>query len=103
MPAATETPMLEMHAKVWKARAEAKQKWLERTLASPVNNPQDAQRRSRWIKRALRAVKRGQDEIKYQAALTDALAQHLSVLEMNLMGAIEGESGSEKSRGDRHD
>ena len=53
----------------------------------------DVERRARWIKRALRAVKRGQAEIKYQTARMDAYAQHLSVLEMSLLQAIEGKKG----------
>ena len=42
-----------------------------------------------WIKRALSTVKRGQGEIKYHAALMDAYAEHLSVLEMTLIAAAE--------------
>jgi hypothetical protein len=42
-----------------------------------------------WIKQALAMVKRGQAEIKHHAALMDAYAEHLSVLEMTLMAAAE--------------
>jgi hypothetical protein len=34
-------------------------------------------------------VKRGQAAIKYRAALIDAYAEHLSVLEMTLLAAVE--------------
>ena len=51
--------------------------------------PTRPRRRKRWIRRALRAVKRGQAEIQYHAALSDAYTEHLSVLEMTLMGAVE--------------
>jgi hypothetical protein len=89
MPSSTLTPMLELQTQLWKARAQAKQKWLEQTLAKPVNNGEDAMRRLTWIKRALNTVKRGQAAIKYRAALIDAYAEHLSVLEMTLLAAVE--------------
>jgi hypothetical protein len=84
-----QTSLLELQKKVWKARGHAKQKWLERTLADPVKNASDAKRRASWVERALDVVKCGQEEIKYQAALLDAYAEHLSVLEMNLLAASE--------------
>ena len=34
-------------------------------------------------------VKRGQDEVKSQAALMDAYTEHLNVLEMTLIAAVE--------------
>jgi len=89
MVASTETPLLETQTQLWKARAQAKQKWLERSLAEPPKNPQEAARRLAWIKRALGAVKRGQAEIRYHTALMDAYTEHLSVLEMTLMSAAE--------------
>jgi hypothetical protein len=84
-----QTSLIEMQRQVWKARGHAKQKWLGRLLAEPVENPRDAEQRASWIKRALNVVKCGQDEIKYQSALLDAYAEHLSVLEMSLMAASE--------------
>ena len=82
MPATTEAeaPLLKLETQLWKSRAEAKQKWLERVLAQPVRNPHERERRTKWIKRALEAVHRGQDEIKYQTALMDAYAEHLDAL-----------------------
>jgi len=62
---------------------------LERLLAQPVQNPREGERRTMWIKRALKAVRRGQNELKYQTALIDAYAEHLSVLEMTLIQAEE--------------
>jgi hypothetical protein len=106
MDASIEIPLLEKQAKVWKARAQAKQKWLELALAEPPKNSQDAARRKRWITRALRAVKRGQAEIRYHAALSDAYIEHFSVLEMTLMGAVErdartgGDGGGTSERRD---
>ena len=88
-PSANDAPLLELQTQLWKARALAKQKWLEHVLTQPTNGPRGAARRSLWIKRALETVKRGQNEIKYRAALTDAYAEHLSVLEMILLGATE--------------
>src|SRR5262245_878970 len=89
MPSSTEPPLLEMQTRLWKARAQAKQKWLERTLAEPIKSDDDAAWRTAWIKRALNTVKRGQAQIRYQAALMDAYAEHLSVLEMTLIAAAE--------------
>jgi len=47
-----------------------------------------------WIKRALEAVKHGQEELKYQTALMDAYAEHLTVLEMRLIQAAEEKKGA---------
>jgi hypothetical protein len=84
-----QSSVLELQKKVWKARGHAKQKWLERTLAESAKNPADAKKRALWVQQALDVVKGGQEEIKYQAALLDAYAEHLSVLEMSLMAASE--------------
>ena len=89
MPATTHTSLLELQTDVWKTRAQAKQKWLERTLAEPAKTPRDVKRQALWITQALQAVKRGQDEMKYQLALLDVYAAHLSALEMSLMAAAE--------------
>ena len=85
--------MLKLETQVWKARAGAKQKWLDRVLAQPVRNARERERRTRWIKRALEAVKQGQEELKYETALMDAYAEHLSVLEMSLIDAAEQKEG----------
>ena len=98
MPATAQPRLLELQTQVWKARAQAKQKWLEWGLAEPVKNPQDAERRALWINNALKMVKRGQDEVKYQAALMDAYAEHLSVLEMSLIAAAEQRASTEGNR-----
>jgi hypothetical protein len=89
MPAIAQTQLLELETQMWKARAQAKQKWLERTLAEPARNAREAERRAMWINQALDVVKRGQDHVKHQAALMDAYAEHLSVLEMSLIAAAE--------------
>jgi hypothetical protein len=96
MPATTETetPWLKLESQLWKARAEAKQKRLERLLAQPAQTPRESERRTMWIKRALKTVKRSQNELKYQTALMDAYAEHLSVLEMNLIQATEEKRGA---------
>src|SRR4029077_7410020 len=41
MPSSTETPLLEMQTRLWKARAQAKQKWLERTLGGAIKGAQE--------------------------------------------------------------
>jgi hypothetical protein len=100
MPATTQTSLLELQTDVWKTRAQAKQKWLERTLAEPARTPQDAKRQTIWIKQALDAVKQGQHEIKYQTALLDVYASHLSALEMSLMAAAEERRGNDGVKSD---
>ena len=85
-----------MQTRLWKARAQAKQKWLEQSLAQPTPTAEDAAWRTTWIKRALKMVKRGQAEIKCHAALMDAYAEHLSVIEMALMAAAEQKRSTEK-------
>jgi hypothetical protein len=99
----TETPLLELQTQLWRARAQAKQKWLERTLAEATKSSDEAAWRMTWIKRALKTVKREQAEIKYHAALMDAYAEHLSVLEMTLMGASEQKPDTASSRAERRE
>jgi len=89
-----EAPLLKLESQLWKSRAQAKQKWLQQALAQPVRAARDRERRTIWIKRALEAVKRGQEEVKYQTALMDAYAEHLSVLEMSLIQAAEQKGGA---------
>ncbi len=89
MISSVETPLLDLQTQLWRTRAQAKQKWLEQSLAQPIGTPEEAAWRMTWIKRALNLVKRGQDEIRYHAALMDAYTEHLSVLEMTLIAAAE--------------
>jgi len=101
MLATTHAPLLELQTQVWKTRAQAKQKWLERILAEPTKGPRDVERRKAWIDRALTLVRQEQEEVKYRAALLDAAAAHLNVLEMSLISAAEQrneESGATKRR-----
>jgi hypothetical protein len=92
MLSSIEPRSLEEKTGIWKARAQAKQKWLERALAEPTTTPQQAARRTAWIKRALRVVKRAQSEIEYHTGLVDAYAQHLNALEMTLISQTESKS-----------
>ncbi len=96
MISSVETPLLELQTQLWRARAQAKQKWLEQSLAQPTKTSEDAAWRMIWIKRALNMVKRAQAEIKTHAALMDAYTEHLSVLEMTLMAAAEQKRSTEK-------
>ena len=98
MTSSVQTPLLELQTQLWRARAQAKQKWLEQSLAQPTVTSEEAAWRMTWIKRALSVVKRGQDEIKYHAALMDAYTEHLSVLEMTLIAAAEQKRGTEKQQ-----
>ena len=95
MTSPLQTPYLELQKQLWKARAQAKQKWLEQSLAQPTRTSDDAAWRMTWIKQALNMVKRGQDEIKYQAALMEAYTEHLNVLEMTLIAAAEQKRSTE--------
>ncbi|HMF93585.1 MAG TPA: hypothetical protein VKE96_04795 [Vicinamibacterales bacterium] len=97
--------LFELQTQLWKARALAKQKWLEWVISEPADGPRAAARRADWIKRALEAVRRGQAEVRYRAALSEATAEHLSVLEKILIGAAERrpaptESGAQTTRSD---
>ena len=89
MTSPVQTPYLELQKQLWKARAQAKQKWLEQSLAQPTKTSDDAAWRTTWVKQALSMVKRGQADITYHAALMDAYAEHLNVVEMMLIAAAE--------------
>ena len=101
MSSSLQTPALEQRRQLWKARAQAKQQWLEQTLAVVSKGPNHEARRRNWIKRALNTVRRGQVKVKYQAALMDAYAEHLSVLEMTLIAATEQKSPVETISSDK--
>jgi len=94
MASSIELRSLDATAGIWKARALAKQKWLEQALAEPSTGPQQAARRMAWVKRALKMVKRAQTKVAYQTRLIDAYAQHLNALEMTLMSASEQKTRS---------
>jgi hypothetical protein len=94
MASSIETPSVEKKAEIWKARAQAKQKWLEKALAEKTTSPRQAALRMVWIKRALKVVQRAQTTIKYQTGLVDAYAQHLNALEMTLMSEADQKTGT---------
>ena len=89
MAASSIDTSLEKKAEIWKARAQAKQKWLEKALAEKTNSPRQAALRMAWIERALKVVRRAQSTIKYHTGLVDAYAQHLNALEMTLMSETD--------------
>jgi hypothetical protein len=95
MTSPVQTTFLERQKQLWKARAQAKQKRLEQSLAEPTKTSDDATLRMTWIKQALRMVKRRQAEIQYHAAFMDACTEHLSVLEMTLIAAAEQKRSTE--------
>ena len=97
MLASIDESSLETRAERWKARAQAKQKWLEQALAAPPKSPRQAAQRMAWIKRALKVVKRAQDTVKYRTQLVDAYAQHLNALEMTLMSEAEQKTNTKSS------
>jgi len=89
MLSSIDTRSVKAKTEIWKARAQAKQKWLEGALAEEPTSPQQAARRMAWIKRALKMVKRAHSEIAYHTGLVDAYAQHLNALEMTLISEAE--------------
>src|SRR5688572_13869669 len=94
MASSIETPSLEKKAEIWKARAQAKQKWLEKALAEKTTSPRQAALRTAWIKRALKVVQRAQSTIRYHTGLVDAYAQHLNALEMTLLSETDQKTGT---------
>jgi len=100
MLASGQSPFLDLRVKLWQTRAQAKQMWLERALATPPATPADAARRQRWIARALNGVRNAQNAVKSRASLLDTFAEHLSVLEMTLMGASEDKPAKAPSKTD---
>ena len=97
MPESRKSRLLELHIGRLKARARARQQWLEKMLASPPENAKAGLKRKRWIAEALDRIKREQDTVTYRASVLDAYNEHLSVLEMTLMGAAEEQSGKSGS------
>jgi hypothetical protein len=77
-----------------KERARAKQHRLERMLSAPAGSPGEIVRRKHWIADALDRIKRAQAAMTYRASVLDAYSEHLSVLEMTLMGAAEEKSAA---------
>jgi hypothetical protein len=94
MSAATQSRRLELRVEVWKARSQAKQKWLEGTLSQPAKGPRRAARRLRWVRRTLRAVERRQAMVKARNALLNVYADHLSGVQRILSKAAEEMSGA---------
>ena len=94
MASSIETPSIEKKAEIWKARAQAKQKWLEKALAEKTTSPRQDALRKAWIERALKVVQRAQSTIKYHTGLVDAYAQHLNALEMTLMSETDLKTGT---------
>ena len=101
MSASTKAAAIERHADRWKARAQARQKWLEHALAEPTKSARDAAWRLKWIQHALNAVKRRQAEVQRRVELMDVYAEHLSVIEMTLMAAAEQQPKSESKSAER--
>jgi hypothetical protein len=99
MQASRQSLFDDLHVRLLKARAQAKQVWLERMLSSPPASPAEALRRKRWIAQALQGVNRAQAGVKSRAGLLDAYTEHLSVLEMTLMGASEDKGAKPPAQG----
>lgn len=98
MPVSRKTRLRESRIEEMKARAQAKQQWLEQVLSSPGPTSEPIVRRQHWIADALHRIKRAKADAMYRASLLDAYTEHLSVLEMTLMRAAEEKDKAESSR-----
>lgn len=94
MLASRESRLLETRLSRLRERTRAKQQRLEQMLAAPAASPGEIVRRKRWITEALDLIKRAQTDATYRASVLDAYTEHLSVLEMTLLGAAEDTSAA---------
>jgi len=98
MPVTRKSQVLESRIERLKERGRTKQQWLERMLAAPPKSTSEGVRRQHWIHDALHRIKRAKARALYRASMLDAYTEHLSVLELTLMGAAEEKSAkSEKT------
>jgi hypothetical protein len=98
MPVARKSQGLESRIERLKERSRTKQQWLERMLATSPKTSSEGVRRQHWIHDALHRIKRAKAQALYRATILDAYTEHLSVLELTLMGAADEKGGkSEKT------
>ena len=97
MPVSRKPQALESHIEELKQRGRSKQQWLEKMLASRAATPSEGVRRQHWIHDALHRIKRAKARAMYRASVLDAYTEHLSVLELTLMGAAENTKPGHKS------
>ena len=97
MPVSRKSQALESRIERLKERGRTKQQWLERMLASPAATPAEGVRRQHWIHDALDRIKRAKARAMHRASLLDAYTEHLSVLELTLMGAAEATKAKHES------
>ena len=98
MPATRKAQVLESRVQQLKERGRTKQQWLERMLSSPTTTPSAGVRRQHWVHDALHRIKRAKARAMYRARLLDAYTEHLSVLELTLMGAAEEKSSKPEKK-----
>ena len=91
MPVSRKPQALELRIEQLKQRAHAKQQWLEKMLSAPAATPSEGVRRQHWIHDALHRIKHAKARAMYRASVLDAFTEHLSVLELTLMGAAEND------------
>ena len=97
MPVSRKSQGLESRIERLKERSRAKQQWLERMLAASPKTSSEGVRRQHWIHDALHRIKRAKAQALYRATILDAYTEHLSVLELTLMGAAE-EKGAKSEK-----
>jgi hypothetical protein len=89
MPVSRKSQGLESRIERLKERSRTKQQLLERMLAASPKTSSAGVRRQHWIHDALHRIKRAKAQALYRATILDAYTEHLSVLELTLMGAAE--------------
>jgi hypothetical protein len=89
MPVSRKSQVLESRIERLKERGRTKQQWLERMLSAPAATPSEGVRRQHWIHDALHRIKQAKARALSRASILDAYTEHLSVLELTLMGAAE--------------
>jgi hypothetical protein len=81
MSVSPQSRLLELRVELWKARSLAKLRWLEGALSEPAKGPRGLARRTRWVKRALRAIERRQVAVRVRIALLNTYGEHLNGLQ----------------------
>jgi hypothetical protein len=102
MPVSRKSPVLESRIERLKERGRTKQQWLERMLSSPAATPSEGVRRQHWVHDALHRIKQAKARALYRASILDAYTEHLSVLELTLMGAADN-TKTTKARHEGHE
>ena len=94
-----ESRLLELRVELWKARSRVKLNHLEQMLSAPSDGPRAAAWRSKWIKRAVKAVESREAALKSREAWLKVYAEHLNELKKKLGSVVEKASGNSEEPG----